>query len=57
MTGRLSVVFFTDRDLGKQFPDILRAAGLNVERHWTTLPRRRPTKSGFKWLAAEVGAR
>lgn len=26
-------VFFTDRDLGKQFPDILAAAGLKVERH------------------------
>lgn len=27
------LVFFTDRDLGKQFPDILREAGLTVERH------------------------
>lgn len=26
-------VFFTDRDLGKRFPDILRSAGLMVERH------------------------
>jgi hypothetical protein len=26
-------VFFTDRDLGKRFPEILRAAGLTVERH------------------------
>ena len=26
-------VFFTDRDLGKRFPDILAAAGLQVERH------------------------
>jgi hypothetical protein len=26
-------VFFTDRDLGKQFPGILRSAGLTVERH------------------------
>ncbi|MGE0114492.1 MAG: hypothetical protein AB7T07_06375 [Steroidobacteraceae bacterium] len=26
-------VFFTDRDLGKCFPDILAAAGLQVERH------------------------
>lgn len=25
--------FFTDRDLGKQFPQILRDAGLTVERH------------------------
>lgn len=29
----MSVVFFTDRDLGLQFPAILRAAGLRVERH------------------------
>jgi hypothetical protein len=29
----LSRVFFTDRDLGKQFPAILAAAGLHVERH------------------------
>jgi len=29
----LSVVYFTDRDLGNQFPDILSAAGLSVRRH------------------------
>jgi hypothetical protein len=29
----LSIVFFTDRDLGNGFPDILVAAGLAVERH------------------------
>jgi hypothetical protein len=29
----LSVVYFTGRDLGKQFPAILRASGLTVERH------------------------
>ena len=29
----MSVVFFTDRDLGLQFPAILRDAGLSVERH------------------------
>lgn len=29
----MNPVFFTDRDLGKQFPEILRAAGLTVERH------------------------
>ena len=29
----MSVVFFTDRDLGLQFPSILRDAGLSVERH------------------------
>lgn len=29
----MNVVFFTDRDLGLQFPGILRDAGLSVERH------------------------
>ena len=29
----MSFVFFTDRDLGKQFPAILQQAGLDVERH------------------------
>lgn len=29
----MSVVFFTDRDLGLQFPAILRSAGIYVERH------------------------
>lgn len=29
----MNVVFFTDRDLGLQFPAILREAGLTVERH------------------------
>jgi hypothetical protein len=29
----LSLVFFTDRDLGKQFPAILAASGFKVERH------------------------
>jgi PIN like domain len=29
----LSFVYFTDRDLGKRFPETLRLAGLTVERH------------------------
>jgi hypothetical protein len=29
----VSRIFFTDRDLGKQFPAILSSAGLAVERH------------------------
>ena len=29
----MSLVFFTDRDLGKRFPEILLSAGLKVERH------------------------
>lgn len=33
MNGLREIVYFTDRDLGKQFPDRLRAAGVRVERH------------------------
>ncbi|CDH44251.1 MAG: hypothetical protein IPL59_01495 [Candidatus Competibacteraceae bacterium] len=29
----MSIVFFTDRDLGKQFPELLFQAGLTVEKH------------------------
>jgi hypothetical protein len=29
----LSFVYFTDRDLGKRFPEILKSGGLAVERH------------------------
>jgi hypothetical protein len=29
----LTFAFFTDRDLGKRFPEILRSSGLTVERH------------------------
>ena len=29
----MTFVFFTDRDLGSRFPEILAAAGLTVERH------------------------
>ena len=29
----MSSVYFTDRDLGNQFPGILKSAGLNVEQH------------------------
>lgn len=33
MSGQREYVFFTDRDLGKQFPAILKEAGVHVERH------------------------
>jgi len=33
MNAPREYVFFTDRDLGKQFPDILKDAGVHVERH------------------------
>lgn len=29
----MSFVYFTDRDLGKRFPEILKSSGLTVERH------------------------
>jgi hypothetical protein len=29
----LTFVYFTDRDLGKRFPEILKSGGLTVERH------------------------
>jgi len=45
----LSVVFFTDRDLGLKFPEILRGAGLSVERHQDHFP---PTCPDAQWLAA-----
>lgn len=34
----MSRVYFTDRDLGKRFPDILSSAGLTVERHHDLFP-------------------
>ena len=49
----MSVVFFADRDLGKQFPRILREAGLTVERHDDHF---RPDTPDEEWLA-EAGRR
>ena len=43
----MSRVYFTDRDLGKRFPDILAAAGLTVERHHDLFP---PDGSDEQWL-------
>jgi hypothetical protein len=43
----LSRVYFTDRDLGKQFPAILAAAGLTVERHHDLFP---PDGPDEQWL-------
>ena len=49
----MSRVFFTDRDLGKQFPARLREAGLTVERHADHFAPDAPDEA---WLA-EVGQR
>lgn len=43
----MSVVFFTDRDLGKRFPEVLRSAGLQVERHHDLFPE---TFADEEWL-------
>ncbi len=47
------MVFFTDRDLGKLFPQILRNAGLKVERHDDYFSE---TTDDLVWLA-EVARR
>ena len=47
-------VFFTDRDLGKKFPEILRAGGLAVERHADHF---RPDTSDEVWLRDASGSR
>jgi PIN like domain len=49
----LSLVFFTDRDLGKQFPNILSEAGLSVEKHFDHF---KDTTKDEEWLA-EIGRR
>lgn len=47
------MVYFTDRDLGKRFPEILAAAGLTVERHHDHFA---PGSPDEEWLEA-VGKR
>jgi hypothetical protein len=49
----LSIVYFTDRDLGKRFPEILKTAGLLVELHEAHFKHDCPDAT---WLA-EVGSR
>ena len=49
----MSRVYFTDRDLGKQFPNILRSAGMAVEAHSDHFPA---NASDEEWLRA-VSAR
>jgi hypothetical protein len=47
------IVYFTDRDLGHQFPAILRAAGLRVERHDDHFDQLTPDS---EWIA-QIGRR
>jgi hypothetical protein len=49
----LTLVYFTDRDLGKQFGEILKLAGLTVEKHGDHFA---PDTPDEVWLA-EVGKR
>ena len=49
----MSIVFFTDRNLGKQFPRILLEAGISVERHIDHFP---DDAKDEVWLA-EIGRR
>jgi hypothetical protein len=49
----LTLVFFTDRDLGNSFAEILKAGGLAVERHRDHFPADCPDEV---WLA-EIGRR
>lgn len=47
----MSVIFFTDRDLGRAFPEILEASGLEVRRHSDLFRHDAPDE---EWLS-EVG--
>lgn len=49
----MNTVFFTDRDLGKQFPALLRNAGISVERHSDHFP---DDAKDEEWIV-EVGKR
>jgi PIN domain-containing protein len=53
LSGRREFVYFTDRDLGLRFPEILSGAGLTVNRHRDYF---RHDAADEEWLA-EVGSR
>jgi hypothetical protein len=53
MSGPPDFIYFTDRDLGKSFAEILRSAGLTVERHADHFTEQTPDEV---WLEA-VGGR
>jgi uncharacterized protein (DUF433 family) len=52
LNGPPEIVFFTDRDLGHQFPAILRDAGLRVERHTDHCPPNCPDEPTERGPAA-----
>jgi len=53
MNEQHEIVYFTDRDLGHQFPEKLRAAGLKVKRHDDHFGQLTPDE---EWIS-EVGRR
>ena len=53
MSGRRDRIYFTDRDLGKRFGEILKIGGLTVERHADHFAHDTPDEL---WLA-EIGKR
>lgn len=53
MSGWRDRIYFTDRDLGKRFGEILKAGGLTVERHADHFA---PDTADEVWLA-EIGRR
>jgi hypothetical protein len=46
----LTFVFFADRDLGRQFPSVLAAAGLAVERHDDVFSPRAPDEEWLEYV-------
>lgn len=48
----MSRIWFTDRDLGKRFPERLRAAGLIVERHVDLFPPDGPDEQWLEYCGA-----
>jgi hypothetical protein len=53
MSGRRDRIYFTDRDLGKRFGEILKSGGLTIERHADHFAHDTPDEL---WLA-EIGKR
>jgi hypothetical protein len=53
----VGLVYFTDRDLGQRFPDILEAAGIDVRDIDRISPMIRETSSGMAPLLLVVGLR
>lgn len=48
-----TLVFFTDRDLGKRFPSILSNAGLNVRRHAELFPHDCPDETWLEHVGSQ----